>query len=450
MDKKQRNNLPPLDEARQALQRVVTSRAFSNSPRLIDFMTYVVEEQLAGRGSALKGKTIAIDVYHRDIDEAGSAQNLVRVEARRLRRTLKEYYADEGRADPLQIQLRTGSYRPRFDHLNADKQSKTTAVPEQEPGPDLQRGSVFLRPAAAVAGLVVVTLIAAASVASKRGGSGDDAKTTAPQGSVVLTALRERSIASVQAVNLAEQARGMFFPLFDIKRQEIALDSFRHAVELDPGLPEGYAGAAQVLALLSFLSDDTTQAAGLLAKAREMAERAVQLGPTDGWAQAAMGWTLAVAGDADGALRRASIAMELSPNDGHVLDLVGITALLANDPALMEKVSAPGRTRSGSGRFGSNNIWGASQLMLQNYPATIDAFAKSAERGHPVSAASLMLLATAYKESGEHEAARQTIREMAKTWPDFPAKLVSSKFFMSDPVTHARVLATLEAYITGH
>ncbi|NDR56608.1 tetratricopeptide repeat protein [Aliiruegeria sabulilitoris] len=151
----------------------------------------------------------------------------------------------------------------------------------------------------------------------------------------------------VQATNLAEQTRGMFFPLFDLKRQEIALTAFRHAIDLDPNLPSGYAGAAQILALLAYLSDDATRASELLAEASSMAESALERGPTDGWAKATVGWTLAVSGDTEAALRRARIAVDLSPEDGHVLDLVGITAIISNDPILAAEVSDPERPRLG-------------------------------------------------------------------------------------------------------
>ena len=59
------------------------------------------------------------------------------------------------------------------------------------------------------------------------------------------TALRMRSVQALQAVNLAEQARGMLFPVFDIKRQELALEMFQHSIELDPGLHHGYAGVTK-------------------------------------------------------------------------------------------------------------------------------------------------------------------------------------------------------------
>ena len=141
----------------------------------------------------------------------------------------------------------------------------------------------------------------------------------------------------------------MFFPLFDLRRQAINLETFRYVIDLDPQLAAGYAGSAQVLALKSLLTSDADASTALVSEALEMAERATTLDPLDGWSQAAHGWTLAVTGDSEGALRRARIALDLSPQDGHTLDLIGITALVVNDPVFMAEVSQS--TTASTGRW---------------------------------------------------------------------------------------------------
>ncbi len=446
MDPKSANEAPHAEQVGKALERVLRSDAFSNSPKLMAFLTYIVKEELAGRGRAIKGKSVATDVYRRQLDEAGSAQNLVRVEARRLRRVLEEYYAEEGRSDPVRIELVSGSYRPRFETFSEGDVAPETAQLSPEPEQAARHGAAFWRSAAIAAGGVSLVLIAVVARAAFQDASPVPAEGAAPTVRPELSALRERSITSVQAVNLAEQSRGLFFPLFDLKRQEIALQAFRHVIDLDPELPEGYAGAAQVLALLALMSEDAAVAESLQTEAQRMAERAVDQGPTDGWAQAARGWVLATGGETERALRRARIALDLSADDGHVQDLVALTALIANEPALVAEASNPERVRSGQGRFGANNLWGASQLMLGNYAEAIEAFSTAAERGLPVSAPSLLLLATAYQESADADRARQTVEEMATTWPGFPASEVAARFFANDPVTLRRVQVTLAAH----
>ena len=98
------------------LARILASPAFAKSERLRDFLTYIVEESLAGRGELIVGKTIAEDVYGR-APEDGS-DNIVRVDARRLRRHLSDYYASQGSNDPLRIHVDSGGYSPRFEFVS--------------------------------------------------------------------------------------------------------------------------------------------------------------------------------------------------------------------------------------------------------------------------------------------------------------------------------------------
>jgi adenylate cyclase len=95
---------------RAALERVLASRCFEQAGRSSAFLRFVVEQTLAGQGDRLKGYTIAVEVFERPPDFDAQTDPLVRVEAGRLRRRLIEYYADEGRADPLRLELPRGSY----------------------------------------------------------------------------------------------------------------------------------------------------------------------------------------------------------------------------------------------------------------------------------------------------------------------------------------------------
>ncbi|MGR3662925.1 MAG: hypothetical protein ACU0CA_17350, partial [Paracoccaceae bacterium] len=58
----------------------------------------------------IRGKTIAMDVYGRHPTSSGKSENVVRVDAHRLRRSLKEYYTAEGKDDPVQIWVDSGGY----------------------------------------------------------------------------------------------------------------------------------------------------------------------------------------------------------------------------------------------------------------------------------------------------------------------------------------------------
>ena len=53
------------DSVRDELNRVLASEAFRASKRSREFLTYVVENTLQGRGDSLKERSIGIDVFGR-------------------------------------------------------------------------------------------------------------------------------------------------------------------------------------------------------------------------------------------------------------------------------------------------------------------------------------------------------------------------------------------------
>jgi adenylate cyclase len=101
---------PTAAEVRTALDRVLRSRAFEHADRASNFLRFVATETLAGRSERLKGYTIAVQVFGRPVDFDAQTDPLVRVEAVRLRQRLVEYYAGEGRADPVRLALPRGGY----------------------------------------------------------------------------------------------------------------------------------------------------------------------------------------------------------------------------------------------------------------------------------------------------------------------------------------------------
>ncbi len=118
------------EHVRAALARVAASAAFSASPRMQDFLRYVVEETLAGRGDEIKGYSLALEVFRRGDSFDPANDSVVRVEAARLRRTLAAYYDGEGRDDPVLIGIPKGGYVPAFQ-----LRSNGAATPEQAPPP---------------------------------------------------------------------------------------------------------------------------------------------------------------------------------------------------------------------------------------------------------------------------------------------------------------------------
>jgi len=428
---------PSHEEIRAALTAVLSSKVFSTSPRLQEFLRYVVEETLSERDGHIKGKTIAVDVYHRDLINDGGAQNLVRVEARRLRRSLTDYYETEGGSDPLRIQIASGGYRPSFTTQGPNSTSTPEVIGRLAGLPRRVWFTLLI-----VGTVVTLTIVAALVVKQDEDLSIKNRRAEA----AIREALRERSVPALQANNLAQQARGLVFPIFDAKRQHLALEMFRHVIQLDPGITQGYAGAAQILSTLSLITKNEEDASKFSDEARVLIDQALDLDPSNAWAHAALGWTLANSGEFKDALKHARLAFELAPEDGYVLDLVGMAGIVAQEPGLAARASDPDRPRSGSGRFGARNIWGVSQYMLGDYTATIKAFSGAASDGAPVSPPSLIFLAVAYDHLGYDGEAQQLVEELSETWPEFPAGFLMRRIFHDGSVYERDILQRLGKY----
>lgn len=105
---------PDPSDIRATLDRLLANAPFCKSPQLANFLRYVVEETLAGRGDRIKAYTIATAALGRDEAFDPQTDPIVRVEAGRLRRALRSYYADGGDGDVIKIELLPGSYIPVF------------------------------------------------------------------------------------------------------------------------------------------------------------------------------------------------------------------------------------------------------------------------------------------------------------------------------------------------
>jgi len=120
---------PGASEVRSALERILASRCFQQAGRASDFLRFVVEQTLAGGGQRLKGYTIGVEVFGRPADFDAQSDALVRVEAGRLRRRLVEYYAGDGVADPVRIELPRGTYAVEYRFACPDEEVAPAVPP---------------------------------------------------------------------------------------------------------------------------------------------------------------------------------------------------------------------------------------------------------------------------------------------------------------------------------
>jgi hypothetical protein len=128
---------PDADAGSQAvrleLRRIVASPQFEDADRLVRFLSFVVEETLAGRGDVLKESVIGVEVFGRPAGYDPKADPIVRVQARRLRGKLEAWYQAGGQSSGIRIALPKGGYTPEFGPPPA--QEPVSAVPVPVPVP---------------------------------------------------------------------------------------------------------------------------------------------------------------------------------------------------------------------------------------------------------------------------------------------------------------------------
>lgn len=105
---------PDERQIRVQLERILGSEGFDASLRNRAFLRYVVDETLAGHADYIKGYSVAQEVFQRDVNFDPQLDPVVRIEARRLRRSLELYYLTAGKRDFVRIELPKGGYVPTF------------------------------------------------------------------------------------------------------------------------------------------------------------------------------------------------------------------------------------------------------------------------------------------------------------------------------------------------
>lgn len=107
------------DERWQAALRVAASPSFSKSARLRDFLLYVCEKALSGHAGEIREQLVGAEVFNRKPDYNPGEDNIVRVEARELRKRLDRYFTGDGAREPFRIRIPKGSYVPVFEPSTA-------------------------------------------------------------------------------------------------------------------------------------------------------------------------------------------------------------------------------------------------------------------------------------------------------------------------------------------
>lgn len=117
----------PDDLVRNWLNRIAQEKLLGGGARRYALLTYLVIEELEGRGESLKAYAIALDALGRSTDFDPSTDSIVRVEVARLRDALALYYARTADADEPRILIPKGSYRPIITHPSPPEPDKVIA-----------------------------------------------------------------------------------------------------------------------------------------------------------------------------------------------------------------------------------------------------------------------------------------------------------------------------------
>ncbi|SMQ72042.1 Tfp pilus assembly protein PilF [Devosia lucknowensis] len=139
------------DRIDQALERLLSWPEVARSPQLARFLGYIVERRLSGDTQSIKAYSIAVDVFGRSPDFDPQSDPIVRVQARRLRGLLDQYYRGPGSDEPVRIELPIGRYVPEFVDaqtaaapLPIGREPSVRALPASQPKPKRPKGHVTL------------------------------------------------------------------------------------------------------------------------------------------------------------------------------------------------------------------------------------------------------------------------------------------------------------------
>src|SRR5277367_238975 len=144
-------------------EAVLSSAHFAGETNSKRFLKFVCDKYFAGIHH-ISEYEIAIEALGRRSDFDTSQDSIVRVEAHRVRKRLREYYEHEGSKHTLHLVIPQGSYLPHFVPANqpesepvADPVPPSTQVPEAHPAPALVPRSFPL-------GLAVLLILLVATI----------------------------------------------------------------------------------------------------------------------------------------------------------------------------------------------------------------------------------------------------------------------------------------------
>lgn len=430
-----------------ALQTVIASAAFSDANRLKSFLQYIVTETLNGRGSNIRAKRIASDVYGRRPEDGVERESIVRVDAGRLRRRLDGYYSDEGTLDEVRIHVLPGGYMPTFEHMEVAEPVNTAPVLEAT-----RTGSINRAPFLAalfvfgVGGfglgwfgkdLSVDVPPAAMTVAASSAGKHQR---------VVRSSVNQVSSASLLARTFVEEAQELIFPSIDRARLGAGEILCQRAIEIAPELSTGHSCDAFTQAYFAFIMPRGDARNVRLSRAKKEAAAALRIDPADAYAQMAGAWTQFVDGERKSAIGRAQAAVGISPEEEFLRNFYGMMMAFDGQGAELILSSFPNAgTPTNIDRYHSF-IMAAAYFQMGQYLETIQAMVAAVEIEGRTSALMTSIQIAAYEASGDEKSAEVYAENLISSWPRIDYEPVLLAFF-SNPADALAISTRVDSAI---
>lgn len=417
------------EEIRAQIERIVGSSELAGSVRLCDFLRYVVEETLCGRGTRIKGLTIAQAVFGADASFDPDSNSIVRVEAGRLRRRLKEYYAGDGQRDPILVEIPKGSYAPEFKRIPGHVGRVTEVHPPADSSSNRRLA------------LVLAALAIVAAVAWTMTGEEADRRVTPIATSQSPAGSRESEI-------LFQQAFEVLMPPEDGARLNAAIGLFERVVEIDPTFAGGYAGKslAHSFRVLFIKSGDPT---GELAQAIDLGRQAATLDPGYSLAYSALALAYSLGSETDRALENVRRSLTVQPRHAIANAMASLVLLNSGKPnEAIDMLSDALALEPDEPRTPYLNILGIAQFVLGDYEEAAKSFESNLARGGPTGPHMDVFVAATYAELGKEFEAQAVIENLQRTHPSYPVEAwlrhyIKSEDDLRETLTQLRRLGLL-------
>jgi hypothetical protein len=129
-----------VDESTRAqIDRILQSQTFRSSETLRRLLKFLAEKSLAGEADNLKEYSIGLDAFGKGSTYDPRHDSTVRIHVGRLRQKLTEYYQNEGKDDPIAVDLPKGGFKLHWQPRQAGFSEPVTQPYPFKQHPDIKQ-----------------------------------------------------------------------------------------------------------------------------------------------------------------------------------------------------------------------------------------------------------------------------------------------------------------------